>query len=76
MGSKPIISLCELEGTQAQKENLACDGWIAHLSITSDVDVNNIMNAFETVTGASSIAYCVVTESKPVGDSSQQIVSV
>ena len=76
MGSKPIISQCEIEGTQAQKENLACDSWITHSSITSDVDVNTIVNAFETVTGASSITNRVVTESRPGSDSSQQIVSV
>ena len=76
MGSKPIISPREIDGTWAQKEFLACDGWIAHLSITSDEDVNTIVNTFETVTPASSIANCVVTEGRPGGDSGQQIVSV
>jgi len=76
MGSKPIISPCELEGIRAQKENLACNGWIAHVPPTSDVDVNAIVNGFETVTGASSIADRMVTEGRPGGNSGQHIVSV
>jgi len=67
MGSKPIISPCEIDRIRAQKENLGCDGWIAHVSIASDVDVNVIVNGFKTVDGASSIADRVVTEGRPGG---------
>jgi hypothetical protein len=76
MGSKPMISPCELDGIRGQNKNLACDGCIAHMPITSNGDVNAIVNGFETVTDASSIADRVVTEGRPGGDSGQHIVSV
>ena len=39
--------------------------WVSHVSVPTDINVNSVVNGFETVTRASAIPDCVVTEGGP-----------
>ena len=45
------------------------------MSTTAHVEVDRVMDSFETVAGASSVTYSMVTEGRPVGNTRQHVVS-
>jgi hypothetical protein len=52
----------------------SCYSGVTHVSISTNVDVNVVVDGFETVAGASTITDGVVAECRPSVDSSQHAV--
>lgn len=55
---------------------LTSNGRIGHLPIPTDVNMDAVMNGFETVTGATTISDSVVTERRPGMDTCKHTVGV
>ena len=53
---------------------LTGNGRVGHMALSTDIDVNTIVNSFQAVTSTSAVTYSMVAECRPSSHSSQQVV--